>query len=39
LKTEGKLDKFGKPTPETPQNWIKYYIDEKNNNILQQALP
>jgi len=30
----GLLDKKGKPTPQTPTDWIQYYIDEKNNNIL-----
>jgi len=38
LKTEGKLDKFGKPTPQTPTAWLQYYIDEKNNNILQPVV-
>jgi len=34
LMSVGLLDKKGKPTPETPTDWISYYIDEKNNNIL-----
>lgn len=31
----GLLDKKGKPVPQTPTDWIQYYIDEKNNNILE----
>jgi hypothetical protein len=31
------LDKKGKPTPQTPTDWIQYYIDEKNNNILAKT--
>lgn len=34
LMSVGLLDKKGKPTPQTPTDWIQYYIDEKNNNIL-----
>lgn len=34
LMSIGLLDKKGKPTPQTPTDWIQYYIDEKNNNIL-----
>jgi len=33
----GLLDKKGKPTPATPTDWIQYYIDEKNNNILAKG--
>lgn len=29
----GLLDSKGKPVPDTPKDWIEYYIDEKNNNI------
>jgi len=29
----GKLDKFGKPKPETPGTWLKYYKDDENNNL------
>ncbi len=29
----GKLDKFGKPKPETPSTWLKYYKDDENNNL------
>jgi len=32
----GLLDKKGKPTPQTPTDWIQYYVDEKNNNILEK---
>merc|ERR1711862_586717 len=32
----GLLDKKGKPTPQTPTDWIQYYVDEKNNNILNK---
>merc|ERR1712110_898885 len=40
LMSIGLLDKKGKPTPQTPTDWISYYIDEKNNNILgDQAKP
>jgi len=35
LMSIGLLDKKGKPVPETPTDWIQYYIDEKNNNILE----
>lgn len=30
----GLLDPKGRPTPNTPQDWISYYIDETNNNIV-----
>jgi H/ACA ribonucleoprotein complex subunit 4 len=30
----GLLDAKGKPNPNTPKDWISYYIDETNNNIL-----
>lgn len=30
---EGLLDKHGKPTPQTPQSWIVYYVNEQNNNV------
>lgn len=36
LKKMGLLDGKGKPTPNTPQDWIAYYIDEQNNNITNQ---
>lgn len=32
----GLLDKKGKPVPQTPTDWIQYYVDEKNNNILEK---
>jgi H/ACA ribonucleoprotein complex subunit 4 len=35
LKKMGLLDEKGKPNPQTPQDWVSYYIDEKNNNIVQ----
>lgn len=31
---EGKLDKHGKPCTETPKDWVIYYVDENNNNML-----
>jgi len=37
LISSGLLDKKGKPNPQTPTDWIQYYIDEKNNNILGNA--
>jgi H/ACA ribonucleoprotein complex subunit 4 len=33
LKQMGLLDAKGKPTPNTPTDWLTYYIDEKNNNL------
>ena len=33
LKKLGLLDEKGRPNPNTPKDWIEYYIDEKNNNI------
>lgn len=36
LMSIGLLDKKGKPTPNTPTDWIQYYIDETNNNILNK---
>lgn len=36
LKKLGLLDEKGRPTPETPKDWIEYYIDEKKNNITQK---
>lgn len=35
LKKMGLLDEKGKPNPQTPQDWVSYYIDETNNNIVQ----
>ncbi len=32
----GLLDNKGKPNPNTPQDWISYYISETNNNILEK---
>mmetsp|Transcript_34342 Transcript_34342/g.31053 ORF Transcript_34342/g.31053 Transcript_34342/m.31053 type:complete len:265 (-) Transcript_34342:189-983(-) len=29
----GKLDKHGKPTEGTPKSWVKYYVNEENNNL------
>lgn len=34
---QGMLDKKGKPLPNTPTDWVQYYIDEKNNNILKEG--
>lgn len=36
LKKLGLLDDKGKPTPNTPRDWVEYYIDETNNNILKK---
>ncbi len=36
LKKQGLLDDKGRPTPQTPSDWISYYIDEKNNNIVKK---
>lgn len=35
LKKLGLLDDKGKPTPNTPRDWVEYYIDETNNNIVK----
>lgn len=29
----GKLDKHGKPNPQTPKEWVTYYVSDENNNI------
>lgn len=34
LISNGKLDKHGKPNTSTPQDWMVYYVDEANNNLL-----
>ena len=34
---EGKLDQKGKPNNNTPRDWVEFYIDEKNNNIVDKA--
>ena len=31
----GMLDEKGKPNPQTPRDWVEYYVDEKNNNIVE----
>lgn len=36
LKKLGLLDEKGKPTPNTPVDWVSYYIDEANNNITEK---
>lgn len=33
---EGKLDQKGKPNNNTPRDWVEFYIDEKNNNIVEK---
>ena len=33
---QGMLDPKGKPNPKTPKDWIDYYVDEKNNNIVEK---
>jgi H/ACA ribonucleoprotein complex subunit 4 len=30
----GMLDEKGKPNPQTPRDWVEYYVDESNNNII-----
>lgn len=37
LIADGRLDKHGKPLADTPKDWVIYYIDENNNNILQST--
>jgi len=37
LMSIGLLDKKGKPVPNTPTDWMQYYVDEKNNNILAKT--
>jgi H/ACA ribonucleoprotein complex subunit 4 len=37
LVKSGKLDKHGKPTPETPKGWLQYYISDENNNLDNKA--
>lgn len=32
---EGKLEKSGKPNANTPQDWIVYYNNEKDQNLVQ----
>lgn len=34
LKSVGLLDEKGKPNASTPKDWVSFYVDEKNNNIL-----
>lgn len=45
---EGKLDKYGRPTENTPKKWLEEYIDYNNNNnntkpdpasVLAQQIP
>lgn len=31
----GMLDDKGKPNPQTPRDWVEYYVDESNNNITK----
>jgi H/ACA ribonucleoprotein complex subunit 4 len=31
----GMLDEKGKPNPQTPRDWVEYYVDETNNNIVK----
>lgn len=35
LKTAGMLDEKGKPNANTPRDWVEFYADEKNNNIVE----
>jgi len=44
----GKLDKYGRPTENTPKKWLEEYIDYNNNNnntkpdpasVLAQQIP
>jgi H/ACA ribonucleoprotein complex subunit 4 len=34
---EGMLEKTGKPNPNTPQDWVVYYNNEKDNNLPEKA--
>jgi len=34
LMKEGLLEKNGKPNTNTPQDWVMFYKDEQQNNIL-----
>lgn len=36
LKELGLLDPKGRPNEKTPADWIEYYVDEKNNNIVKK---
>ncbi len=38
LKQEGLLDDKGKPTVNTPRDWIEFYVNEKTNNITNSNL-
>lgn len=33
----GKLDPHGKPTPETPSAWLKYFVSDDNNNLENRS--
>lgn len=33
---EGKLEKNGKPNANTPQNYLVYYNNEEDNNLIKQ---
>ena len=37
LKSSGLLDEKGKPNASTPKDWISFYINETNNNIVPKA--
>lgn len=34
---QGKLDPKGKPNNDTPRDWVEFYVDEKNNNIVDKG--
>lgn len=36
LKSVGMLDEKGKPNASTPKDWVEFYVDEKNNNIVEK---
>ena len=36
LKSVGMLDPKGKPNENTPRDWVAFYVDEKNNNIVDK---
>ena len=36
LKNLGLLDEKGKPNANTPKDWISFYVDESNNNIVDK---
>lgn len=37
LKSVGMLDEKGKPNANTPKDWVEFYKDEQNNNIVEKT--